>query len=710
MQSIQIIQKTLQLPIKHIENVLKLLDEGATIPFISRYRKEMTGNLDEVQIYNIQKEYQKVLEFEKRKAFIIQSIKDQGKWTSELEQKITQAETINVLEDIYLPYKVKKKTKAQLAIENGLQPLTNLIWKQTTISLEEEALKYINDTFSSTSKVLQGCQDIIAESMSNDLQIRDFCRTQFERFAIFMAKKKRGDREGQELYSDYFDFNQKLSKCPAHRILACFRAEDEGFLNVSIQIDPYLVIEKMERRFVKGFTESSQMIRDTCLKAYENILQPQMESEFRQVAKEKADQDSIAIFGENLKQLLLSSPLGAKRILGIDPGFRTGCKVVCISETGDLLVNHAIYPHPPQNQKYEAQELLFEWVHQYQIQAIAIGNGTAGRETEDWLKSIKWPFDAPQLFMVNESGASIYSASAEGREEFPNHDVTVRGAVSIARRLMDPLAELVKIDPKSIGVGQYQHDVNQVKLKEALDHVVVMAVNQVGVEVNTASKWLLKYISGIGPQIAQNIIEFRTKYGEIASREDLKKIPRLGDKAFELSAGFIRVAASKNPLDNTSVHPESYAVVEKMAKSVGANLEDFVKNKSLQEKIKPEDFISEKTGLQTIKDILKELAKPNRDPRATRESVVFDQKVRTIEDLTIGMELQGVVTNITNFGAFVNIGLKNDGLVHISQMSQQFISNPSQVVHLNQNITVWVKEIDQSRNRVQLTMVASNVL
>jgi uncharacterized protein len=706
MNPISILQQTLGLPEKSINNTLSLLESGATIPFIARYRKEQTGNLDEVQIFSIQKEYQKIIDLEKRRESILQSIEEQGKLSPELKSKILQAKLMSELEDLYLPYKPQKRSKAQLAILQGLEPFANWIMKQTYGDVSLEAEKYLTDEVKTIKDAINGALEILSSKMAEDIAIRNYCREQFEKHAILHSKKKRGEREGEMQYKDYFDFNEKLVRCPAHRILACFRGEKEGFLNLEININEEFAIERIERKYVRGHHESSEYIKKASEMAYDNHLQPQMESEFRDWAKDKADKESIAIFGTNLKQLLLAPPLGHKRIMGIDPGFRTGCKVVCIDEIGNLLHNTTIYPHPPQMDTLLAEKIILENCAKYKIEAIAIGNGTAGRESEDFVNNINFGSEKPMVFMVNESGASIYSASAEGREEFPNHDVTVRGAVSIARRLMDPLAELVKIDPKSIGVGQYQHDVNQTMLKEELAHIVESAVNSVGVDLNTASKWLLKHVAGVGPTLAQNIIDYRTQNGKFTSRAELNKVSRLGDKVFEQCAGFLRIRNAKNILDNTAVHPESYGIVEKMAKSMNVTVEELVADKELQKKINLSQFVTEKIGMATLNDIKMELAKPGRDPRASIERVAFDKNIRKIEDIKIGMTLEGLVTNITNFGAFVNIGIKNEGLVHVSEMSHNFIKDPNEVVHLNQKVQVKVIDIDMTRNRIQLSMKA----
>lgn len=698
------LSKITNISARSIENTILLLEEGATIPFIARYRKERTGNLDEVQISLIQKEYHKILELEKRREYILKSIESQGKLTEELKSKLLLATILSELEDIYLPYKPKKRSKAQVAIENGLEPLAKWILRQEQGDVREYSKKFVTGSIKTIEEALQGAREIIAEWVSEDLMIRNYIRETFSKNALFHSKKKRSKKEGEDLYKDYFDYTEKLSKCPAHRFLACIRGEKEGFLNVSITIDRDIALGRIEQKYARGHSESTEIVLDATEIAFDFHLQPQFESEYRTLAKEKADKESISIFGKNLRQLLLQAPLGQKSTLGIDPGFKTGCKIVVLSKTGELLHNDTIYPHPPQHQSHEAEHKIQDLVYKYNIEAFAIGNGTAGRETEDFIKKIKFGEEKPMIIMVNESGASIYSASEEGREEFPNHDITVRGAVSIARRLMDPLSELVKIDPKSIGVGQYQHDVNQTQLKEELDQVVTSAVNYVGVELNTASKWLLQYVSGIGNQLAKNIVEYRLENGSFRSREELKKVPRLGAKVYEQAAGFLRIHDGKNALDNTSIHPESYGIVEKMAKSMKISISDLISNTEMQKKINIQEFTSPNVGKETLQDIISELAKPGRDPRDVFETITFDETLRKIEDLKVGMILTGIVTNITKFGAFVNIGVKQDGLVHVSAMCDRFISDPNEIVSLNQKIQVQVIEIDIARKRIQLSM------
>lgn len=701
------LSKILNISQRSIENTLSLLDEGATIPFIARYRKERTGNLDEVQIASISKEFQKLVELEKRREFILKSIESQGKLTPTLAKSIQEATLLSELEDLYLPYKPKKRSKSQVAIAHGLEPLAKWLMRQEHGDTRLYAQKFLNDTITTIEDALQGAREIIAEWIAEDVTVRNYIRDTFTKHAVLHSKKKRTTKEGEDVYKDYFEYKERLSKCPAHRYLACIRGEKEGFLNVQILIDRDLALGRIEQKYVRGHSDATEIVLDATEIAFDDHLQPQFESEFRALAKEKADKDSIHIFGKNLKQLLLQAPLGQKCILGIDPGFKTGCKIVVINKTGDLIHHDTIYPHPPIHQSVDAENKILHLVHQYQVEAIAIGNGTAGRETEDFVKKLSFGSMKPLIIMVNESGASIYSASEEGREEFPHHDITVRGAVSIARRLMDPLAELVKIDAKSIGVGQYQHDVNQTMLKEELDTIVVSAVNYVGVELNTASKWLLQYVSGVGPQIAKNILEYRNTHGIFKSRDELKKVPRLGAKVFEQAAGFLRIHNSTNPLDNTAIHPERYALVEKMAQSIQTNTLELISNNKLHTSIQLESFKSAEIGMETLNDIIKELSKPGRDPRDAFETVEFDETIRKIDDLKTGQILNGIVTNITKFGAFVNIGVKQDGLVHISAMSDSFISDPNEVISLNQMVKVQVIEIDIPRHRIQLSMKLS---
>ena len=682
-----------------------LLDEGATIPFIARYRKEQTGLLDEVQIGAIRERLAQLAELEKRRESIIASIREQGKLTAELENALAKAETLSVLEDLYLPYRPKRKTRATMAIAKGLEPLAQLIFAQMEPNPLQNAQQFVNPEVgvATAEEALQGARDIIAEWVSENAQVRAKMRQLYERDAVVHCKLVKGKDEEAQKYESYFGMSEKTQKAPSHRILAMFRGENEGFLRLDIAPDSEAAMNLLTRHFIKGRNEASRQVQMAVEDSYKRLLGPSMETEIRSTLKAVADQDAIRVFAENLRQLLLAPPLGQKRILAIDPGFRTGCKLVCLDSEGNLLHNETIYPHPPQSQMREAESKLQNLVNAYQIEAIAIGNGTAGRETEQLVQRIS--FNKPPIaIMVNESGASVYSASGVAREEFPDYDVTVRGAVSIGRRLADPLSELVKIDPKSIGVGQYQHDVDQKLLKNSLDHVVESAVNRVGVEVNTASKELLSYVSGVGASLASAIVKHRKENGPFRSRLDLKKVPRFGAKAFEQAAGFIRVNQSENPLDRSAVHPESYPVVEKMAKTLGVDVNTLVKDAELQKRIVVKDFISEKTGLPTLLDIMQELAKPGRDPREKFDFFSFDSSVNSINDLREGMVLPGIVTNITAFGAFVDIGVHQDGLVHISQIANAFVSNPADVLKLNQKVRVKVMQVDVPRKRISLSM------
>ena len=697
-----IISNHLGISLKQVSATIKLIDEGATVPFISRYRKEATMGLDEVEIENIKNTTSKFRELEKRKLSILETIKEQGKLTPSLEQLITDCWDSNALEDIYLPYKPKRKTKASIARENGLEPLALWLFKELPHDLSFEASKFINDKVSSEEMALQGARDIIAEIINEDSYIRSMIRLQFEKHAVIYTKVSKGKEVEGNKYQDYFSFDEPLNRCPSHRLLAVFRGEEEGFLKLSIEPDEDIAIKKIEYQYIKRNNESSKQLAIAIKDSYKRLLAPSMENEFRSLAKARADEEAIKVFAENLRQLLLSAPLGNKRILAIDPGFRSGCKVVCLNEEGKLLADDIIHPHEPQRELAKASEKIKQLAQKFNIEAIAIGNGTAGRETEDLVKNISFD-NKPEIFMVNENGASVYSASEVAREEFPDKDVTVRGAVSIGRRLADPLAELVKIDPKSIGVGQYQHDVDQPKLKHSLDSVVQSCVNNVGVNLNTASKSLLTYVSGLGPQIAQNIVAYRNEHGAFSSRAQLKKVPRLGDKAFEQCAGFLRISKAKNALDNSAVHPESYHIVEQMAKDQQCKVEDLIHNESLRKNINPAKYVSENFGLPTINDIIKELAKPGRDPRATLQAFSFAD-VKQPEDLYVGMVLPGIVTNITNFGCFVDIGVKQDGMVHISQLANRFVRDPNEVVKLQQQVQVKVLELDLQRKRISLTM------
>ncbi|MES2627458.1 MAG: Tex family protein [Bacteroidota bacterium] len=688
-----------------VKSTLKLLEEGATIPFISRYRKEMTGNLDEVQIAEIRDTAKQLQDLEKRREAILKSIEEQGKLTPELKKKLTDATDLTTLEDLYLPYKQKRKTRAMIAREKGLEPLSNLIAKQNRFDVEAEAEKYINPDkgVNSIDEALQGARDIIAENISEDPSNRNIIRQLFARKAVLGSKVARGKKETAEKFRDYFDWSEPLSKAPSHRILAMFRGENEGLLSLNIGPDDEEAVEQLERRVVQGNTSAAMQVGMAVADSYKRLLGPSVETEFRAQAKEKADKEAVRVFADNVRQLLFESPLGRKNVLAIDPGFRTGCKVVCLNPQGDLLHNETVYPHSGHREALDAENKLQHKVEAYKIEAIAIGNGTAGRETEQFVKKLRLPKDVT-VVMVNESGASVYSASPVAREEFPDYDITVRGAVSIGRRLMDPLAELVKIDPKSIGVGQYQHDVNQPLLQQTLSDVVTGAVNAVGVEVNSASKQLLTYVSGLGPALAENIIKFRKENGPFNSRKQLLKVPRMGEKAFEQCAGFLRIAESKHPLDRSSVHPERYALVEKMATDLGSSVSDLLSNPQLRKQVDLKRYVSNEVGMPTLTDIMAELEKPGRDPRAAFKQFSFENGVTEIKHLREGMVLPGIVTNITSFGCFVDIGVHQDGLVHISELANRFVKDPNEVVKLRQQVSVKVMEVDESRKRIQLSM------
>jgi len=690
---------------KQIANTLALLNEGATIPFISRYRKEVTGSLDEVQVAQIRDRYKQMVELDNRRKTILDTISEQGNLTQELSQKIEAALTIYELEDLYLPYKPKRKTKASMAREKGLEPLAKLLMVQNSQSLDLYATRFVNAKLGveTLDDALAGARDIIAEWVSEDNIVRSRIRNLFKNEAVISTKLVKGKEEAAAKYQTYFDFGEKIAKAPSHRVLAMFRGETEGFLKLNLEPDADFAIESIERKFVKSSNEAGQQVKKAVKDAYKRLIQPSIETEIRQILKEKADLEAIRVFGENLRQLLMAPPLGQKTVLALDPGFRTGCKVVVVNPQGKLLHNETIYPHPPQNEQREASAKIQRLVEQYKVEAIAIGNGTAGRETESFVRKIPFKTDVLAI-VVNESGASVYSASSIARAEFQNYDVTVRGAVSIGRRLMDPLAELVKIDPKSIGVGQYQHDVNQTLLQEQLNQVVESSVNKVGVEVNTASKELLSYVSGIGPSLAQNIVDFRNENGPFASRAQLKKVPRFGDKAFEQAAGFLRIRDAKNPLDKSAVHPESYPVVEKISKKIGCSLDDLIQKEELRKQIVLSEFVTDKVGLPTLTDILAELAKPGRDPRAKFDMFEFDQRVHRMDDLQIGMVLPGIVTNITNFGAFVDIGVHQDGFVHISHVANKYVSDINQELKLNQKVIVKVLSVEIERKRIGLSM------
>lgn len=706
----RIISDALKLPEHRVQNTLKLLLDGATIPFISRYRKEATGGMDEVQISEINARYEKLCELAKRKETILSTIGELGKLTPELSKRIADCWEGTELEDIYLPYKPKRKTRAEIARQKGLEPLAVLLLMQRENNLAAKARAFVKGDVKDEEDALKGARDIIAEQVNEDERARNQIRRQFERQGVITAKVIKG-KEGDEAaakYRDYFDFSEPLKRCTSHRLLAIRRGEKEGILKISITpADETECGERLERLFVKTNNECAHQVAEAVNDAYKRLLKPSIETEYAAISKEKADDEAIRVFAGNLRQLLLAPPLGQKRVMGIDPGFRTGCKVVCLDAQGALLHNEAIYPHPPKSEYKQAARKLTQLVEQYKIEAIAIGNGTASRETEQFVTSQRYDREI-QVFVVSEDGASIYSASKTAREEFPDYDVTVRGAVSIGRRLIDPLAELVKIDPKSIGVGQYQHDVDQSKLKASLDQTVESCVNLVGVNVNTASKHLLTYVSGLGAVLAQNIVDYRTENGAFRSRRELLKVPRMGAKAFEQCAGFLRIPGAENPLDNSAVHPESYSVVERMAKDLGCSVTDLIKDKELRSRIKIENYITDSVGLPTLTDIMQELDKPGRDPRRKIEMFEFDKNVRTLDDLQEGMELPGIVTNITNFGCFVDIGIKENGLVHVSQLADRFISDPSTVVSIHQHVRVRVMSIDRERKRIQLTMKGLN--
>ena len=690
---------------KQIGHTLDLLEDEATIPFISRYRKEATGGLDEVQIEAIKTHYEKLNETAKRKETIINTISEQGKMTPELQKRIDETWDSTILEDIYLPYKPKRRTRAEVARQKGLEPLATLLMLQREPNPEKRAEAYVKGEVKDAEDALKGARDIIAEQVSEDEQARNTVRFAFSRQAVITAKVVKGKETEADKYRDYFEFSKPLKKCTSHQLLAIRRAEAEGLLKVSISPDDEECVERLERRFVRSNNPCGEQVAEAVQDAYKRLLKSSIETEFAAQSKEQADEEAIRVFVQNLRQLLLASPLGQKRVMGIDPGFRTGCKVICLDAQGNLLHNENIYPHAPVHKTAEAVSKIQKMVEAYQIEAIAVGNGTASRETEDFLKHQTFRQDI-QVFVVSEQGASIYSASKIARDEFPEYDVTVRGAVSIARRLMDPLAELVKIDPKSIGVGQYQHDVDQTKLKKSLDLTVESCVNLVGVNLNTASSHLLTYISGLGPQLAQNIVNYRAENGAFTSRKQLMKVPRMGAKAFEQCAGFLRIPQAENPLDNTAVHPESYCIVEQMAKDLGCSVAELIASKELRLKIKPEKYLTPTVGMPTLKDILQELEKPGRDPRGPIKIFEFDKNVRTINDLREGMELPGIVGNITNFGAFVDIGIKENGLIHLSQLADRFVSDPNEIVSIHQHVRVKVLSVDMNRKRIALKLVS----
>lgn len=713
----RLIANTLNLQERAVANTLALLEEGCTIPFISRYRKERTGGLDEVQIAAISDRFDKLQEIQKRKDTIIKTITDLEKMTPELKKRIDDCWETSELEDIYLPYKPKRRTRAQVAREQGLEPLAQLLLLQRERDPERAAERYVKGDVKDTGSAIKGAQDIIAETVSEDERSRQQIRNVFSRQAIISSKvvKAKADTDEAAKYSDYFDWSEPLKRCSSHRLLAMRRGESEGILRISISPNDEEAADRLKRHYVYGNTPCGQLVGEAVDDGYKRLLKPSIETEFAALSKERADEEAIRVFAENLRQLLLGAPLGQKRVMGIDPGFRTGCKVVCLDAQGNLLHHDAIFPHPPVNKRTESAIAIQKMIQKYQIEAISIGNGTASRETNDFIKDVlagrynidtrkKDELPKPQVFTVSEDGASVYSASKTAREEFPDEDVTVRGAVSIGRRLMDPLAELVKIDPKSIGVGQYQHDVDQTKLKHSLDQTVESCVNLVGVNLNTASQHLLMYVSGLGPTLAKNIVDYRRENGAFTSRAQLKKVPRLGPSAFQQCAGFLRIPGAKNPLDNSAVHPESYAVVEQMAKDHGCTVTDLIKDKEKRDTIDIRKYVTAEVGIPTLTDIMQELEKPGRDPREQLEEFEFDKNVSTVDDLIEGMILPGIVTNITNFGAFVDIGVHQDGLIHISQMANRRIAHPTDVVKLHQHVRVRVIEVDHRRNRISLSL------
>lgn len=704
----QMIAKALNVAEHQVDNTLSLLDGGATVPFISRYRKEVTGGLDEVQITEIKERSEKLRELAKRKETIVGTIEEQGAMTPELKERIDRTWDATELEDIYLPYKPKRKTRAQVARQKGLEPLALYLLQQNGKKpLAQQVRNFVKGEVKDEEDALKGARDIIAEQVSEDEQARNRLRNQFVRQAVISVKVVKGKEEEADKYRNYFDFCEPLKRCSSHRLLAMRRGETEGLLKVSISPDDEECCEKLEHIYVRTDNECGRQVCEAVRDAYKRLLKPSIETEFAALSKEKADREAIRVFADNLRQLLLGSPLGQKRVIGIDPGFRTGCKVVCLDAQGNLLHNETIYPHPPKNERLIAGRKLIKLVEQYKTEAIAIGNGTAGRETESFIKGLTFYCDL-QVFVVSEDGASVYSASKIAREEFPEYDVTVRGAVSIGRRLMDPLAELVKIDPKSIGVGQYQHDVDQTELKKSLDQTVESCVNLVGVNVNTASKHLLTYISGLGPALAQNIVDYRAANGPFGSRKELLNVPRMGAKAFEQCAGFLRIPQAENPLDNSAVHPESYPVVEQMARDLQCTVSELMGDKELRSRIDINRYVTPTVGLPTLTDIMQELDKPGRDPRSQIEVFHFDESIRTINDLKEGMELPGIVTNITNFGCFVDVGIKENGLVHVSQLCQEYTTNPGDVVKLHQHVRVKVLSVEPERKRIQFTMIGVN--
>lgn len=700
---ISTIARKLQLHDWQVENTLRLLDDGATIPFISRYRKEVTGSLNEIQIAEIRDEYDRLKELEKRREAIIKSIVEQEKMTPELLSKINAALTLSQLEDIYLPYRPKRKTRASVAREKGLEPLALWLLAQKQGDPETEAGKYVTDEAETPEMALAGARDIIAEMVSENEQVRGSLRRLYERDAVIISKVIKGKEQEGVKFSDYFDWTEPLRRCPSHRLLAMRRGEEEGFLRLTIMPSEEEARSLVEKQFVKADNGAARQVMEAVADSWSRLLAPSMETEFRKTSKDKADEEAIGVFAGNLRQLLLAPPLGEKSVMGIDPGQRTGCKIVCLDRQGALLHHDVIYPHPPQNETARSVSRMLSLIDKFSIEAVAIGNGTASRETEQFVRAYLPADSGIKVFVVSEAGASVYSASKTARDEFPDHDVTVRGAVSIGRRLMDPLAELVKIDPKSIGVGQYQHDVDQTRLQASLDEVVMSCVNAVGVEVNTASPHLLTYVSGIGPKMAQNIVDHRSEKGPFRSRADLMKVKRMGEKAFEQAAGFLRIRGAANPLDASAVHPESYHIVERMASDLGCSVADLIKDENKRKTIRIEKYVSPEAGLPTLKDIMQELARPGRDPRSAIQEFSFAD-IHSLEDLKEGMIVPGIVTNITKFGAFVDIGVKQDGLVHVSQMADRYVDDPAKVVKLHQHVTVRVLSVDLARKRIQLSM------
>ena len=706
---IEIIAQTLGVRTGQVTNTITLINEGATVPFISRYRKERTGSLDELQVLNIKEQHEKFTELEKRKETVLKTIEEQQLLTPELKTRIENCFDGVELEDIYLPYKPKRRTRATIAKEKGLEPLAKIMMKQMERSLETRAASFLSKQVETVEDALAGARDIVAEWISENEKARNIVRRGFENSAEIISKVIKGKETEAEKYRDYFDWKEPLKKCPSHRLLAMRRGENEGFLRVSISPDADKILEHLTRFFATGLNSCADHVEMAVSDSLKRLIQPSIETEFAAFSKEKADEEAIRVFAENLRQLMLAPPLGQKRVLAIDPGYRTGCKIVCLDEQGNLLHNETIYPHKPQEDFKMAAKKLTSMVEMYKIEAVAIGNGTASRETESFIKKLHFDREL-RVYVVSEDGASVYSASSVARQEFPQYDVTVRGAVSIGRRLMDPLAELVKIDPKSIGVGQYQHDIDQKKLKNSLDSVVELSVNSVGVNLNTASKHLLTYISGLGPQLAENITVYRKENGPFSTREELKKVPRMGPVAFEQSAGFLRIPDAKNPLDNSAVHPESYKIVHKIAKDLKCEISDLVRNETLVAQIDWQKYVTTEVGLPTLNDIKTELLKPGRDPRKAIKIFEFAEGIYSINDLREGMVLPGIVNNITNFGAFVDLGIKESGLIHISEMADQFISDPNTVVKLQQHLMVRVKEVDVARKRIQLSLkgVAQN--